>query len=276
MLILNYHYAGFFACTSLRFFRIFDYFNDNKKLPEGIDSSRSYVQYRRHHNDGPDYSLLFFKDCKLVNKILELPHPITIVNSNVERQFTDYNNFNFDASQPIMEKYFSLTDTILEKVDILKEKYNIDFENTCGIFFRGNDKSTETTQPSYEDIVTKALELKNNNPNLRFVIQTDENEFLEYFISHIPDAFHFTEIPKIGKCKTSLQYQQFFTLEHQKYYVASVYLLSKCKFVVSTSGNGEMFMVLWRGNTKGLIQWCGDVFYSNVKQGFWIDNTKSN
>jgi hypothetical protein len=217
---------------------------------------------------------LFFKDCRNINKDILFNFNDYADGGNLGFQFTDYNNFNFDIAQPIMEKYFSLTETIIEKVDILKQKYNIDLENTCGIFFRGNDKSTETSQPTYEDFVSKAMSLKKDNPNLRFLIQTDENEFLEYFMNHVTDSFHLQEIPKIQKSNTSLQYQQFFTLEHQQYYVASVYLISQCKYVISTSGNGEMFMILWRGNTKGLIQWCGDIACSKLKQSFWVDNTK--
>jgi uncharacterized membrane protein (GlpM family) len=36
MLKLNYHYAGFFACSSVRLLRIIDYINKNKKIPEEI------------------------------------------------------------------------------------------------------------------------------------------------------------------------------------------------------------------------------------------------
>ena len=109
-----------------------------------------------------------------------------------------------------------------------------------------------------QEIVDKALELKSNNNNIRFFIQTDEYDFLQYFINIFPDTIYFTEIPLINNSTTNVARQ----FENDKYkldilgfYLASVFIITTFKNIITTSGNGELFIAFFRGNANGIHQY---------------------
>ena len=53
------------------------------------------------------------------------------------------------------------------------------YENICCLFYRGNDKVTETRLASYEEFVNYGKRVLENNNNTVFLIQSDEVEFIE-------------------------------------------------------------------------------------------------
>jgi len=66
-------------------------------------------------------------------------------------------------------------------------------------------------------------------------------------------------------------------------YVAEIIILSRCKYLITTSGNGELWIRLFRGNNKGSLQWLSPKQYvygiknkdfDPNKKCFWIDNEK--
>ena len=53
------HNAGFFSCCSIRLIDIIHYFNENKTLPDEVDSSEQFSLYKLDQND---ITSLFFKE----------------------------------------------------------------------------------------------------------------------------------------------------------------------------------------------------------------------
>ena len=47
----------------------------------------------------------------------------------------------------------------------MEQKYNLEYDNICVLFYRGNDKQTETYIPCYNDIIERA---KNKFDLLKF------------------------------------------------------------------------------------------------------------
>ena len=56
---------------------------------------------------------------------------------------------------------------------------NIDIENICVLFLRGNDKATECNIPEYNEYIIEGKKILEKNNNIRFLIQSDETEFIE-------------------------------------------------------------------------------------------------
>jgi hypothetical protein len=274
------HNAGFFSCCSIKLEKILEYFNNNKVLPYIVDTSEQFAYYKDHADCG-DITYKYFS--QIDNKIINYSKDINISSSNKEPQFSEYNKLNFNDLKPFIDKYFSLSNTIIRIIDIFIKKYNIDLDNTCGIMYRGNDKAKETIQPSYNDFILKALNIKQKNNTIRFLVQTDELEFLNEFSKYVSNSFHIEETPKIKKNQTSIQY---ILQPNQKFirtasYIASLYIMSKCRYIITTSGNGEMWMVLYRGHSNGIYQYLRpkeyiyDVkneSYDPNQEYFWIDN----
>ena len=247
--------SGFFSTCSIILFNIVDYFNNNKKLPLSVDSKKMFEIYKTNIEDD------IFNSCFYTNNnIIEYNIPITFSKTQFEPQFSDYKLINYEYLDPFIKKYFNPTKFITSKIEYLKNNYIINnTDNFCGVFYRGNDKIKETQKPSYQEIVNKALEMKINNENIKFIIQTDEYEFLEYFLKEFPDAIYFKEIPVIQNSVNTNVGRVFIDntnkLDILGFYLASIYIFSSLKNIITTSGNGEIFITFFRGNSNGIHQY---------------------
>ena len=108
--------------------------------------------------------------------------------------------------------------------------------------------------------LSEALEFKNNNPDVIFIVQTDEEEFLHFFINNFPNSIYFKEIPVIKNSMTTVARKIEHNLELDKldilgYFLASVFIQSKFKNIICTSGNCELFIMFFRENANGIIQY---------------------
>jgi len=238
------------------------YWNEHGCLPDIVDSSEQFFFYKANPNNPSAENLvpLFFKDGD--NEIPEGQHIATYEPREIS--FTDYSKLLFDNITPFVKRYFTLSDKVQGIVSDYETKYAIDYENTCAIFYRGNDKQRESDLVPYSTYVDKANEILSANPNVRFLVQPDETEFLEYFTSAFPDrCFYFDETPHMGKKDSAIFYELPFDkrAEHGCYFLAATYAISKCKHMITHSGNGGMWAVLFRGNFENVHQFIVNHIY---------------
>ena len=245
------HNAAFFSCCTIRLLEIIKYFNINKELPEIVDSSE---QFQLHKSQNGDITDCFFKTTS--DQIL-YERDIRLSKSNDEEQFSKYSEINFLKVNPFVTKYFTLSAQVVEKVNFFKDKYNIDFENTCSVFYRGLDKITETDLGSHDVFIEKCRDIKKEDPKIKFFVQTDELDFQEIFLLEFPDSIFLEELPKLKKQNTLLTHhipvekRLDFGIE----FLSATFIVSQCKFVVTHSGNCGIWSVLFRGNTENVFQW---------------------
>ena len=219
----------------MRLHSIVEFFNKHKRLPDEVDSSEQFLKYKSFLEE--DVSKTMFKTLSVSN----ISDTCISISSTIdEPQFSNYSKINYKQLTPFIYAYFSLSDQILEHYNTLQTKYNIRLENTCGVMYRGGDKIKETNVPSYEVIINKAIEFQKYHPNVQFILQSDEIDFVHEFQKTFPSAVYFEE---------TFQYPNI------DYYLASIYLFSKFKNVITTSGNGELFIALYRGHSNGIIQY---------------------
>jgi len=254
-IIFNECDSGFFSTCSIILTHIINYFNENKELPKRVVTQKMFGHYKINKNDDIFNICFYEKDI-----LIPYTNKITYSKTTFENQFSDYKQLNYDKICPFIEKYFNPTDAIINLKNHLLRKYQIDINsnNLCGIFYRGNDKVKETQKPSYDEIVQKAKELKLINEDIQFIVQTDEMQFLDYFLNFFPKSIHFTEIPKINSSMTTVAK----TFEHSEnkiiilgFYLASILIFSELKQIITTSGNGEMFICFFRGNAVNIHQY---------------------
>jgi hypothetical protein len=246
------HNAGFFSCCSVRLHEIVKYFNKNKKLPNNVDSS---VQFRNYKKDKQgDITFHYFKH---YNKNKNFGY-IKNIDYNHEKQFTDYKKLNYKKICPFVKKYFSPTKKILSIIDVMEKKYNItDYSNICVLFYRGNDKLRETKLCNYDDIIKKAEEILSENSNIKFLIQSDETEFIEKIKNVFPDnSFFFNDEIRHMTKRDSTVDKVFRNKNYQfsKFYLAITIIMSKCKYIVCGSGNCSIWIMLYRKNADNVYQ----------------------
>jgi len=245
------HNSGFFSCCCVRLESIVNFYNKNKKLPDKVDSTQQFARYKTDKNI--DYTPLFFKT---LDTTVPYQSDIIISHDNLEFQFSNYNLINFDKLLPLFKKYFTVSDDIENIVNKLKNKYNLDYDNTCAVLYRGNDKNRETKMPMYEVYIEKAKQIQHSNPNIKFLVQTDVTQFLNAFIKQYHDAIYFSEMPTIHESDESVH--KIISIDKRKdaamTYLSAIINVSKCKYLITHTGNCSLFTVLFRGNKTNVYQ----------------------
>ena len=139
----------------------------------------------------------------------------------------------------------------------MEQKYNLEYDNICVLFYRGNDKIKETKICDYHDYMEYANLIVNKNPNIKFLVQSDETEFIELMTKTYPNnSFYFKdEIRHINKCNSSVDIVMRDKNDvFSKYYLAITIIMSKCEYIICGSGNCSIWIMLYRGNSKNVYQ----------------------
>lgn len=236
------HYdSGFFSCCSVRLHYIIEYFNKFKQLPEVLDSSEMLHWYR------PGTMDTYFQT---------LPTKIQYgrqIDYTHDHQYTDY--MKLDKSLKLfIDKYFTPSEEIQGLVNQLEVKYQISYDNLCVLFYRGNDKVTETPISPYSDYIERARNLLSEKPDLSFLVQSDETEFINAMTAEFPGkciVFR-DEIRHMPKSLTTVdRVFKDVNFVYSKYYLAITIIMSKCSYIICGSGNCSIWIALFRINFRG-------------------------
>ena len=141
--------------------------------------------------------------------------------------------------------------------------YNLDRENICVLFYRGNDKRLETNPLPYDEVILRANSILKLNQNIKFLIQSEETEFIDLmartFTNNI--IFH-DEIRYMNKCVGTVdRLAKTFTNNFKYSYLANTIIMSKCKYIICMSGNCSLWVILYRKNASGVYQYLSPKEY---------------
>ena len=252
-ILINNSGGGFFSNCTVKLFDIVLYFNAVKKLPLFVDGSTQFDLYKYGTNIN-DITYEYF--CNNLDYNINYEEPIDFKQNY---QYINYSKLSFNKVTPFITKYFSPSTKILENISFIEKKYDIDcYNDICVLFYRGNDKVTECILPSYDEFIKKARTLYNKNNHIKFLIQSDECEFIERMTQEFPNnSFYFKdEIRTINKNDNltvdKINHETNFV--YSQYYLAITIMMSKCKYVVCTTGNCSLWIILFRGNADNIYQ----------------------
>jgi hypothetical protein len=167
----------------------------------------------------------------------------------------DYSLLPFRSTDLIVKKYFNPSQRVLIKKKELVTKYMIDTSQTIGVHYRGTDKFQEidlTPLKIYAKVLTELLGL---NPTFKVLIQTDDFKAQKFFRDMFGERSIVIDELKTTVGKVGMHYM---TSRNPKQstinYFASVLILSECKYLVTHTGNGALWEVLYRGNSENVTQ----------------------
>jgi len=258
MLPVNYHTkltcrhnAGFFSCCTIALIEVIKYFNKHRELPAEFDRSTQFAFYKPDPA-GPDLTPLLF-----AKNDLQIPYTgeIVVTNEPGEVSFGDYGKFHFNEIALFVEKYFSPSPTVLGIMRNMKLKYELDYENTCAVFYRGNDKQMECDVTPYADFIDTAKEVLDGNQGIKFLLLPDETQMYETFTKAFPDnTICMDETPHMQKKNSAIFYELRgeSKVEHATNFLAAVMTVSRCKYVIQSKGNGAMWVALYRDGVDGV------------------------
>ena len=257
--IIQHPGQGFFSCCTIHLQRILTYFNEYHELPLRVDSTQQFLFYKTPYNWTEDIKERYFDSTVGTVIPTEIPYTgeeVRVTDSEVEEQYSDYRLLNHARLAPFMRRYFTPSEEILSIVDSMEYKYGLDYSKTCVLFFRGNDKCTEMTLPSYDTYIEKGRQILAEYPGTRFLIQSDETEFLEAMTAVFPDSVVFyDEIRHMPRCVTTVD--KVFKPQNadmSMFYLAITVVMSRCRQVVFGGGNCSLWITLFRGHSDGIIQ----------------------
>ena len=264
--------AGFFSCTTDRLRNILSFHHKNNILPivdsseqyelykdDGIDDIAKYWRGGVEVNSYNDITEKFFKNKEIINDFLvgDYSTRCNYPKNCEDDQFNHYKDINHNYTSKIIDQYFSPSNEVLKLKDDIIEKYNIDLEKTISICYRGNDKSTETNLPSYDEIKNKLIEIKTTYPNHKILVQTDEIEFDNFMSLNFPECLILNETKKLNRTINAVQYtikKGDRVLNAQKF-LSIMYILSESSVVILNSGNVGLWVCLFRKNSNNLHQY---------------------
>jgi len=251
------HNIGFFSCFSMRFDDIVRFYNANEYLPDYIDSSEQFAFFKYHPID---LTYLFLKDNHNI-------YPYDKVDKVLEEtvQYIPYSELKLQQLLPFVDKYFTPSDYITSIQRYYENKYKVNYWDTCGVFYRGKEKSVEMSMGTYEEFINKAREILKINPNIRFCVQSDEVEFVDKFLKSVPNSFQIEETVKIKREEYTTAIPFFLPQIARSYFIslffAATLVMSQCKYLITHSGNCGLWAILYRGNTKNVSQFLIDRWY---------------
>ena len=266
MSVVSSHNAGFFSCCSVKLYDIKNYINEFSKIPDYVDSSAQFIWYKKSHDD---ITYDYFEHYDNIKEDINVNYPI---NYHWSYQFINYLNIDYNNIIPVIKKYFSPSKQIKNIIDNLIQKYLINYDNICVLFYRGNDKITETQLCNYNEYLIYANLILKSNPNIVFLIQSDETEFINFISENFPNnSFYFKdEIRHVNKCNSTVDIlMKDKNYEFSKYYLAITIIMSKCKYIVCGSGNCSMWIMFYRGNNNNVYQNLKEVWYYNHTKLDW-------
>jgi hypothetical protein len=246
--------GGFFSNCTVKLFDIILYFNSVKKYPLFVDGSHQFKIYKSGTNTN-DITCKYFSnnfDCEI-----KYEYPIDF---REQYQYIAYKTLKFKDLTPFVKKYFSPSEDIKNNINYIENKYNIDnYQDICVLFYRGNDKTTETVLPSYELIVEQARTLYNENNNIKFLVQSDETEFIDRMIQEFPNnSFYLKDEIRTIKKSNNLSVDKINSetnFVYSQYYLAITIIMSKCKYLICTTGNCSLWIVLYKGTVDNVYQY---------------------
>lgn len=256
--IIVHHNAGFFSCSSVRLEAVITYYNKFKSLPRIVNSTNQFNLYKLKDSN-EDISHHFFRTGENSEGFPSCP-----VDYDNSYQWHNFKDLNYVSIVPFIKKYFSPADEIKNQISLMEDKYKLDYNNICVLFYRGLDKRTECTIPTYGQVLEQGHEIARTNPDVRFLIQSDEEEFIEAAIAEFPNAIVFRDETRFAPRQNSsvdLLYRE--TNENLKYvklFLSIVHIMSKARFLICNSGNISIWTCLFRGNAENVHQFIENRF----------------
>ena len=245
---------GLFSCFTTKLANLCDFYDKYKQLPNSIVCNNEFHYYKKFQEQS--LSELLFRNNMSFNS--------NQIDSEIQF-FSIWPNRNY-KSVPIsllntfIKTYFCPSELVLNRTKSIQTSYNIDYDTTIAVYYRGLDKETETKLAPYEEFFKKARELLLENPNFVFYVQTDEMEFLKEFLIRFPNTVYNKKLDTLPRSLFKNKGTHHLLTSENANETAiemfgSVIFMSKCKHVILSTSNVSFWTVLYRQTLTNVYQW---------------------
>ncbi len=246
--------SGFFSTCTVALWNIAEVLEKTGDMPRRIDFSQAFRWFRnaQQTRDASDMYPLFFSPGAIdaTKGLTRLPR----VRYHGLYCWIDYRRLGL-----VMRRYFQPSENARAFQSKWIARYDIEPARTIAVVYRGTDKSTELTLASPLAYVDQAKKILERHPDFRILIQTDElavrDLFVEafgsrcFFIEDMPVSRHGVVVHELDDAALQLDRGEFGVM-----LVAVTELLSRAAYVVNHTGNLALWVCLWRGHSRGIVQ----------------------
>jgi len=259
---------GFFSTFTLMLTSIMVIYKKFKILPENIDGKYLLRKLKKEKNIDMYGHFFHINREMVINFDYEIPVPFS-----PDDHHSLYSEKYIKYYKPFFDKYFNLNRRISEKIEEIKTKYNIDSNNSVSVIFRDSDKWTDFGGFNYVSAgayIRKTREIIENNPTLKVLIQSENTNVVTIFNQGVSSLFfEETSLNNFGNDYPPIPIDDEKILKWSEYYIASLWIHSKSKYLITYTGNSAFFVYLNRGTTKNMFQ---EITFTKSHNEFFIEN----
>jgi hypothetical protein len=259
---------GFFATFTLLLISMMTVYKIFKRFPADIDGKDILSNLNLNHDIPDMYHHFFNINEKIgINFDEELPVPTT-----PSEHHTIYAEKNIKYFKPFFDRYFNLNENILNKIGFLKSKYNVNSDNSISIIYRDTDKWTDLGGFNYlcpAPYFRFATLIMEKNPDYKILIQTEDHGLKLFFQKYLKATFFDETLTSQTLVQPVFLEKIENKLEWAEYYMASLWIHSKSKYLISYTGNSSFFLYLNRGTTNNFFQ---EITFTKHIDEFFVKN----
>lgn len=167
----------------------------------------------------------------------------------------DYATIPIAAVQKMVDSFFRPSAKVQQLAQLFINKYQIALEDTVGVHYRGTDKQTEIETPSFNEFIEQTKKAARGMTSPRVLLLTDEPDAVTAFESAFPGSV--IVIDELAAPGGSIGAHILNSKEPElqgQVFLAILSLVSRSKKVVTHTGNGALWEVLFRGSAADLTQ----------------------
>lgn len=248
---------GFFSDCIWLLSRIINTCQSCKKRNEPIellvDTTNIFTMYKTHEEIEKNMDLYPLYFTYNENTEIDMSHDIPSFRPEsiiYKADFTSSGHLlSNNTLQTILTKFFYPSDHVLHMVDDLISKYNINTDKSCYVYYRGTDKlNKESKDVPIQNYIDEISKKKYDH----VIVQTDDVEFYNNIKHEFDTSIMFDET-WTGVHRMNVNraiHRDMFGTKTAKDNIlallASVYIASQCKYLVSNTSNVALFIQIYR------------------------------
>src|SRR3972149_8895959 len=248
---------GFFYCCTVLLAQIINVANETNNYPTLVDTSEEAHSFTVINTStlfdmyNPRKTGIFF-DFFSCNSEIIIPNSVPI-DFHAMYQCNSYYTIDYHNICPVVKKYFSPSEKVLDVKKALIKNYTIEPEKCIGVYYRETDKCTETVLASFSQFKDKLDKIKTGE---KIVLVTDSQQCREYFEREYGDDLICFKENKVSNANVGIHFANSKSTNYNDMFnlFASLLIISGCKNILCGSGNGSLWIMLFRGNCEGIYQ----------------------
>lgn len=233
--------GGVTSCLAVRLHDAAKYFEDHGRFPKSIDSSKQFGIYCDYFNQ--DVSKI------ILGKYIQ-PSSDVYTSFNHGWQFADYSQIKLSEIARMANAICPMSSAVGDRSHQMQSR----IDGRTAVLYRGNDKALDIPRCHYQGFVQMALD----SGSERFIVQTDENDFYNFFKERFPDTICFEEIPRINKDPDAyVMPEEGNRVDFCINFLAALRAIAQAPQLITNTGNTGLWTMIFRGHIENVWQMFG-------------------